>query len=66
LVKDVVVSFQLHAVGDSGLFQQVGLNIGTSDTKYVGEVDTNEFTETRRVVVTGGLGVTVGLQDGIG
>ena len=44
LVKDVVVSFQLHAVGNSGLFQQVGLNIGTSNTKDVGKVNTNEFT----------------------
>jgi len=65
LVKDVVVSFQLHTVGDSRLFQQVGLNIGTSDAKDVGEVNTNEFTEARRVVVTRGLGVTIRFQDGI-
>ncbi len=62
----MVVSFQLHAVGDSGLFQQVGLDIGTGDAKDVGKVNTNEFAETGRVVVTGGLGVTIGLQDGIG
>jgi len=62
----VVVSFQFHAVGDSGLFQQVGLNIGTGNAKDVGKVDANEFTETGRVVVTGGLGVTIGLQDWIG
>jgi hypothetical protein len=40
----VVVSLQLHAVGDSRLFKQVRLNIGTGDTKDIGEVNTNEFT----------------------
>ena len=44
LVEDVVVSFQLHAVGDSGLLEQVGLDIGASNAKDVGEVNTNKFT----------------------
>ena len=62
----MVVSFQLHAVGYSGLFQQVGLDIGAGNAKDVGKVNANEFTETGRVVVTGGLGVAIGLQDWIG
>ena len=44
LVEDVVVSFQFHAVGDSGLFEQVGLDVGAGNAKDVGEVNTNEFT----------------------
>ena len=62
----MVVSFQFHAVGDSGLFQQVGLDVGTGNAKDVGKVNTNELTEAGRVVVTCGLGVTIGLQDWIG
>jgi len=40
----VVVPLQLHAVGDSGLFQQVGLDISTGNSVDVCEVNTDEFT----------------------
>uniref|UniRef100_A0A2M4DMR2 Uncharacterized protein n=1 Tax=Anopheles darlingi TaxID=43151 RepID=A0A2M4DMR2_ANODA len=65
LVEDVVRALQRLLRDDTSLLQQVGLNIGTSQLTASGEVDTDELTETRRVIVTDGLGVTEGLKYGV-
>jgi len=44
LVEDVLVSLKLHAVGDSGFFKQVGLDISAGNGVDVCEVNTDEFT----------------------
>merc|ERR1712198_815582 len=66
LVEDVVISLDLKLEGDTGLLQKVGLDIGGSDFVGGTEVNTDELTEAGRVVVTDGLGVTVGLQRRVG
>merc|ERR1711963_933269 len=55
LVEDVV-----------GPLEQVGHDVTTAKLSAGGEVDTDELTEPGGVVVPRGLGVTVGLQDGVG
>lgn len=50
----------------SQVAQLTGLDISSSQLSGVTEVDTDEFTESGRVIVTHGLGVTEGFQDGIG
>merc|ERR1712142_1439965 len=45
-----------------GFLQQVCLNVSTSNFSLGSEVDTDEFTESGRVVVTGGLSVSVSLK----
>lgn len=47
-------------------YKLTGLDISTSQLSGVTEVNTDEFTETGGVIVTHGLGVTEGFQDGIG
>merc|ERR1711970_767160 len=66
LVGDVVISLDLELEGDTGLLQKVGLDIGGGDLASGSEVDTDELTEARGVVVSDGLGVTVGLQGRVG
>lgn len=44
LVEDMVGTLQRLLGDDTGLFQQVGLNIGTSQLTGSGEVDTDELT----------------------
>merc|ERR1719495_134131 len=66
LVEDMVISLDLQLEGDTGLLQKVGLDIGGGDFGGGAEVDTDEFTESGGVVVTDGLGVTVGLKRRIG
>merc|ERR550532_1874913 len=66
LVEDVVRSLHLLLLSDTGLLQQVGHDVATSQLSGGREMDTDELSETGRVVVPGGLGVTVGLQDGVG
>merc|ERR1719412_287017 len=66
LVEDVVRSLHLLLLSDTGLLQQVGHDVATSQLTGGREMDTDELSETGRVVVPGGLGVTVGLQDGVG
>merc|ERR1719383_219102 len=62
LVEDVVVTLNFQLEGDTGLLQKVGLDIGGGDFVGGAEVNTDELTEAGRVVVSDGLGVTVGLQ----
>merc|ERR1719266_63288 len=66
LVEDVVRSLHLLLLSDTRLLQQVGHDVATSQLTGGREMDTDELSETGRVVVPGGLGVTVGLQDGVG
>merc|ERR1712223_2278739 len=66
LVEDVVGPLDLLLLGDTGLLEQVGHDVTTTELSAGGEVDTDELTETRGVVVPRGLGVAVGLQDGVG
>merc|ERR1712212_1366832 len=66
LVEDMVISLDLQLEGDTGLLQKVGLDIGGGDFGGGAEVDTDEFTESGGVVVTDGLGVTVGLKRRVG
>merc|ERR1711962_1719205 len=66
LVEDVVVSFSRKLVDDTRLLKQVDFNVTSRKFTSVTEVDTDELTETGRIVVTDGLGVTPGLKNGVG
>merc|ERR1719204_909140 len=66
LVEDMVGPLDLLLLSDTGLLEQVGHDGTTAELAAGGEVDTDEFTETGGVVVPRGLGVSVGLQDGVG
>merc|ERR1712004_964100 len=66
LVEDVVGPLDLLLLGDTGLLEQVGHDVTTAELSAGGEVDSDELTEPGGVVVPRGLGVTVGLQDGVG
>ena len=50
---------------NSTLFQQVSINVGAVDLSRRAELDTNEFTEPGRVVVSDGLCVAERLEDGV-
>ena len=52
-------------VCETCLFQEVVLDIGRSQLGVLTEMHTDEFTESRGVVVPHGLCVTVGLKDGV-
>jgi len=65
LVEDVEGSLALALVNDSGLLEQVDLETGSGDETRSVELESDEFTETRRVVVLVGLGVTESLEHGI-
>merc|ERR1719245_2698315 len=66
LVEDVVGSLNLLLLSNTRLLKQIGDNVATSQLTRGSEMDTDEFTETGRVVVSGGLGITVGLKNGVG
>merc|ERR1711970_1616738 len=66
LVEDVVGPLHFLLLSDTGLLQEVGHDVATSQLTRGGEVDTDELTESGGVVVPGGLGVTIRLQDGVG
>ena len=55
LVEDVVRTLQRLLRNDTRLLQQIGLNIRTGQFAHWAEVNTDEFTESRRVC-DGGLG----------
>ena len=58
----MIRAFQSLLRDDTSLLQQICLDIGTGQFSRRSKVDTDEFTETRRVVVTDGLGVAERLQ----
>ena len=66
LVEDVVGPLHLLLLGDTRLLEQVGHNVATGELSTGGEVDSDELSEPGGVVVPRGLGVAVGLQDGVG
>jgi hypothetical protein len=65
LVEDVEAALSLSLVNDSRLFEQVDLKTGSRDEARVVELKSDEFTETRRVVVLVGLGITEGFEHGV-
>merc|ERR1719394_1775478 len=66
LVEDVVGSLNFLLLSNTRLLKQIGDNVATSQLTRGSEMDTDKLTETRRVVVSGGLGITVGLKNGVG
>merc|ERR1719400_144954 len=66
LVEDVVRSLHLLLLSDTGLLQQVGHDVATSQLTGGGEMDTDELSETGRVVIPGSLGIAIGLKNGVG
>ena len=66
LVEDVEATLGLELEGDTRLLEQVGVDITRRKFTSGLEVNTDEFTETGGVIVTDGLGVTVGLHTGVG
>merc|ERR1719427_440197 len=66
LVEDVVIPLDLQLEGDAGLFQEVSFDIGGGDFQVPAEVNSDELAESGGVVVSDGLGVSVGLQWRVG
>ena len=66
LVEDMVAPLNSLLLRDTGLLKQVGHDVTTGKLSGPGEVDTDELSEPGGVVVPRGLGVAVGLQDGVG
>ena len=66
MVENVVRSLNLLLLGDTRLFQKVGLNVTTAEFARRGEVNPNEFTKSRGVVIPRGFGITIGFQNRIG
>jgi hypothetical protein len=61
LVENVVVSLGWLLKSNSWLLKQVRFNVSTSDFAARVEVNTDEFTETRWVIVTCSFSITVRL-----
>jgi len=66
LIKDVVGSLNQLLLSDTGLFQQIGHNVTTSQLARRGEMDTDKLTKTGGVVIPGSLGITIGLKNRVG
>ena len=62
----MVRPLHLLLLGDARLLEQVGHDVATRELSTGGEVDSDELSEPGGVVVPRGLGVAVGLQDGVG
>jgi len=62
----VVGSLNFLLLSNTRLLKKIGHNVATSKLTRGGEMDTDEFTETGGVVVSGGLGITIGLKNGVG
>jgi hypothetical protein len=63
LVEDVEGSFFVSLSDNSGLFQQITDDGSSRKETSLVEVQLNEFTETRRVIVSGSLGITECLKN---
>merc|ERR1740129_1527862 len=59
LVEDMVGSLDLLLLSDTGLLKQIGHDVATSQLAGGGEMDTDELSETGRVVIPGSLGVAI-------
>ena len=66
LVKDVVVPLLTVLAHNSCSFQQVVRDVAADDAALGVEVDLDELSEPRRVVVTRGLGISESLQNRVG
>ena len=62
----MVRPLHLLLLGDTGLLQEVGDDVATTELSGGREVDSDELAEPGGVVVPRSLGVAVGLQDGVG
>ena len=62
----MVGSLDLLLLSNTRLLQQIGDDVTTSQLARGGEMDTDELSETGGVVIPGGLGITIGLKDGVG
>jgi len=60
LIEEVEVTFSFGLTSDTISLQQVMLDLGTNNVTGSVEIDFYEFTETRGVVITRGLGITKG------
>merc|ERR1712243_207116 len=63
VVEGVVASLQWLLVSQTRLLEQVDNHVSSRQFSRGVEVDTDEFTETGRVVISDSLGITPGLQD---
>jgi len=62
----VEASLGLELEDDSRLLEQVGIDVTRGEFASETEVDSDELTESRRVIVTSGFGVTERLHGGVG
>lgn len=62
LVEDMVVSLTAELEGDSRFLKKIGFNVTTRELARGAKVNSDEFTESRRVIVSCGLGVTEGFE----
>ena len=65
-VEDVEGPLVGRLVGHPGLLQEVGLDVAAGHPPHGVEPYADELAEAGGVVVPHGLGVAVGLQDGVG
>ena len=65
LVEDVETTLGLQLEDNARFLQQVGIDITRCQFTSKTEVNTDEFTETGRVIVTSGLGITEGFHSGV-
>ena len=63
LVEDMVRSLDFLLLGDTRLLKQIGLNVTTTKFARGSEVNPDEFTKTRGVVIPRGLGIAIRFQD---
>ena len=66
LVKDVKAALGLQLEGNSRLFKQISVNITRGENTARVEVNSDKFTESRRVVITDCFGITIGFHGGVG
>ena len=66
LVEDMVGPLHLLLLSNTGLLQQIGDDVATAKLSARREMNSDKLAEPGRVVVPCGLGIAIGLQDGVG
>ena len=66
VVEGVVATLQRLLVGETRLLQQVDDHVGSGQLTGGVEVDTDELSKPRRVIIPHGFGITPSLEDGVG
>merc|ERR1719412_759281 len=66
VVESVVATLQRLLVSQTRLLKQIDNHVSSGQLSRGVKVDTDKFTETRGVVIPHSLGITPGLQDGVG